>query len=325
MKQNYISKLGLLLLCLLAVSFLDEITTKGLESLYYSNSESFEEKNSFSKDLQTPKKSNKVELSKKLIKTTKFVKANNNVYLRTINFYIRILKKLDDRRMPKTISNHILSKCKDLNIFEEMRESVMNCRVIQRKLDKKNKTVIRDFRVGCMSTILNLIRDKCSIVKSSKADKKFKTALDILKSIPKTKVSKLRVLAKRFLKRFAYVLKVFGKDVSKRVAEIKKIELKQEKAKKQKKNNKELEKKQIDKTKKNNANQPQNKINNNGESKKLDKNKKTLKESQIKTDLKIPKNTKSDDIFVKNIELTKNKNLVLANMVVKIIEKIINF
>lgn len=240
-------------------------------------------------------------------KKTKYVKAVNNVYLNTINFYLRILRTFNDYRSQQIIASEISMKCPKLNIFDTIREDLINCKTLQRKLNERNRNIIKYFRTGCMKTILTNIRDKCSVIKNSEADSFFSGAIEVLNNMTKEQQRRLRYQGNKFVKRMSFSLKVFKKLVDERAAILKKVELKRLKAEAKKKG----------KGKKKFFLEMNSKL----LLKKGNKKKKTAPKNSLGI-IKLAFNNSYDKKFIKDTNLTPEKSINIANVIIRAIDKI---
>merc|ERR1712032_670775 len=240
----------------------------------------------------------------------------------TINFYIRVLKTLNDVRTPRSIADEIVKKCPKFNVFDTIREDLINCKTLQRKIDNKNRKIIKDFRIGCMKKILTNIRNKCPIFKKSRADKVYSAGLKVLSNLTKPQQRRLRYMGNRFIKIFSLKLRVYKKLVDKRLEILRKIELKRKMAaaKKAKKKGKGKKKKFFLELSAKVKNENTNSNINASEKKKVKKGKKKGPKNAMK--LKIPANNAYDEKFNRETFLDPAKSTFLAKFVVKSLMKI---
>jgi len=269
-----------------------------------------ENENEISSLLNKPKKSDS---------NTRVRKASNNVYLHTVRFYIYLLKGINDARTPRDIASAVVSNCPKLNIFDTIREDLINCRTLQRKLDNKNRNIVKDFRVGCMKNILTNIRGKCSVLKQSNANKIYSSALNVLNNLTRKKQVNLRYTGYRFIKRFSIYLKVNEAFVDRRLKIMKVFEEKRKKLEAKKRKAKKGKKKFFLEISSNMLNQYSN---SNSNSNNFDRKKKGKNPVRNNLGIVLPSNNPYDKLFLKETNLSANKVNTLARYLVKVIQKI---
>jgi len=344
------STLITMLLCLIFINVIQEIKTETLESLYYSNEELFKPKTKNISELNKDSKTllnrnnsfqspnNKKSIKKILTKPKQVISLKklpigldylpvkgNNVYLRSINFFIRFMKSINDNRDFTTLSKKVSRNCNKINIFKVLRESILNCKVITRNLNE-NKPVIKIFNLGCMANILSNIQSACPRFEKNSSAKNLQKTINILTEVPRGMKKKLEMIARIFVKRLSFILRVFPRHIVERMEELKRLQ-KMEKSKKlsKSKNNKiakldkkkQEEKKHLEKLLKSNNSKKANK----GNKKKVNK-KKTLKKKLVDKNF-IKKNTKEDENFVKITELSGSKSMMIASFIGQYVLKIL--
>lgn len=338
------STLIVMLVCLVFVNIIENIQSETLESLYYSNLETFKPKRSVKRKLTkvsnkkiknpTNKRVNNSTLtnSKKGISLKKLPIGldylpvpGNNVYLRSINFFIRFMKSINDNRDFTTLSKKITKKCNKINIFKVLRESILNCKVITKKLND-NKPVIKVFNLGCMANILTNIQNACPVFDKNSSGKNLKKTINILTEVPKDWKKKLEMIARIFVKRISFILRVFPRHIVQRIEEIKRLKLLEEKRKKQKLN----KSNKLTKTKTKSKKKKEKTLNIDDLLKGIEKKKnskgkknKNVQKKKIQEKDFIKKNTKADDKFVKETELNSAKSMMIASFIGQYVMKIL--
>lgn len=321
-------KHGLLImfLSLIYINIIEEINSSNLKSLYYSNSDltNFKGK-SFTKICKKEKNCKGINLDKLPVGFKYFPAPNNNVYLRTINFYIRFLKMIGDRRDFGSLSINVSRNCNNFNIFKDIRESVLNCRAISRSI-KKDRSNVKTFYIRCMANLLRIVKNKCpdafdkntslrnlnwAIIKLTKVDKRF--------------IRRFQVNANIFIKKLSFFMKVFSPLIKKRFAYFNKLRdiAKKKAAAKRAKLNKMKKSKGKNKGKK-----EKKKLNKRGLKcpNKCKKRKVCIKicKKSIEGKITVRRNTKADNKFAKDIGLNSFKGQAIASLFGRWVKQIIH-
>jgi hypothetical protein len=264
----------------------------------------------------------------------------NNVFIITINFYIRLLIMIGDQRDFATISKNVAKTCNKINIFQPIRESVLNCRAVARSI--KNKSAIRSFYMGCMANLLSLVKEKCPTVFDKKTSGSYLSAaiIKLTQVNPKIKY-RLQVAANIFMKNLSFFSRVFSNQINKRMIYLNKLKVLAEKKKAMEKAKR--AKFLADKIKKIKENKGKNSGKKSKDKKEKENPKKKIeckhkcrqgmvcskvcKRIQTRTDAKfsIPKNAKDDEKLVKEMGLDTSKGQHIAALFGKWIENILNF
>merc|ERR1711957_34308 len=150
-----------------------------------------------------------------------YLKASGtNVHVITINFYVRLLKMIGDKRDFGTLSKKVSHQCNNINIFAPLRESLLNCRAIGKRI-KKDKSVLKTFYMGCMANLFRIVRSKCPKVfdKSSSA-RNIGAAIIKLTHVENKFKHRLQVDANIFVKKISFFLRVFSGLINKRYTEM---------------------------------------------------------------------------------------------------------
>jgi hypothetical protein len=291
--------------------------------------------------------------SNKKVKTIHtLIKTRNNVYQHTLKFYIGLIQNLStDARTSKMIAFEIVQKCPKLNVFDAIRENLINCKSVERNLNPKNRKIIKDFRIGCTKQVLNTIYNQCSILKESNANKVFSLALNKLNNINRDTQERLRYIGNKFVRRTSYHLRVFKELIDQRFELLRQAELKRKKveAEKRKKQEAERKKKALKNRKGKRKGMGKGKGKGKGKKKsfleisnnlkkenfslnsnlnKMERKKKSKGASKAKN-LKLgnlgvilPKNNPYDILFLKETELNNEKVNLLVNFIVRYIFRI---
>jgi hypothetical protein len=230
-------------------------------------------------------------------------KAVNNVYLHTVNFYVGLLNRLNDPRTPRDLAREIVRNCPKLNIFDTIRENLINCLTLQRKLDNRNRNVIKDFQAGCMKKILTDIRTSCTVLQKSNADKAYTSALKLLNNFNQKSQKKLRHIGSKFIRRVSFYLGVTEALVDERLKIMNKFEVKRIKIEEKKKKARKGKKKFFLEISSNLMNERK-------------KGKKTVRNN---LGIQLPSNNPYDVNFLKETNLNSERVLLLRQFVVKII------
>lgn len=143
--------------------------------------------------------------------------SKKNVHIISINFYVRLLKLIGDQREYAVLSKLVSHKCGNMNIFAPLRQSVLNCRAIGRRI-KKDKNVQHTFYMGCMANILRVVKNKCpnAFVKSNSL-RNLGAAISKLTHVDKRFKHRLSIDANIFVKKLSFFLRVFSGLIQKRL------------------------------------------------------------------------------------------------------------
>jgi hypothetical protein len=276
------------------------------------------------------KKASKPKQNQNQIKHT-LVQENNNVYAHTVVFYTKLIRSTrNESRTPKIIAEELVQKCPKLNILDEIRENLINCRTIERKLDPRNHKIIQDFHVNCMKKVLMTIQSSCSVFRESNINKLFTSALLKLNNKTSYSVKRLRYIGHRFFRRALYYLRVTNELIKKRLElfrqeEIKRKKIEEEKRKKALKNKKGKGKKKFfleisSSLLKENSILDMQKNSNLNRMERKKKNKKGLKMKDL--EVIIPKNNPYDVMFLNQSGINKIKSKNFAKYIITTIIKI---
>lgn len=264
----------------------------------------------------------------------------NNVYIITINFYIRLLVMIGDKRDFTTLSKIVSQNCNKFNIFDHIRESVLNCRAVASSI--KNKSAIKSFYMGCTANLFRLVKEKCPKVFDKKTSgSNINAAIMRLTQVDPKYKHRFQIDANIFIKKLSFFSRVFSNIINKRLIYLNKLKAIAEKkktleiAKKAKllaekikriKENKGKNKGKKSKGKKEKKNPKKKKLQCKQKCKKGMECKKVCKKIKINTSAKlsIPKNNKSDKKFVKEMKLATFKGQTIAALFAKWIEAIIH-
>jgi len=130
---------------------------------------------------------------------------------------------IGDPRDFGTLSKKVSRSCNNFNIFKHIRESLLNCRVIAKRI-KKDRSVVKTFYMGCMANLFRLVKSKCpkvfdkktsarninaAIIKLTKVDPRFKT--------------RFQVDANIFVKKLSFFMKIFSGIIQKRLIYMNKL------------------------------------------------------------------------------------------------------
>lgn len=148
---------------------------------------------------------------------------NNNVHVITINFYVRLLKMIGDTRDFATLSKTVSRSCNHINIFKPMRESLLNCRAIQKRI-KKNRDVTKTFYIGCMANLFRVIKDKCSHIWDKKSSgRNMSEAIHRLTRVEPKYKHRFQVDANIFIKKLSFFMRLKSDEIHKRYLYLNKI------------------------------------------------------------------------------------------------------
>lgn len=142
--------------------------------------------------------------------------SGSNVHVITINFYVRLLKMIGDTRAFGTLHKLVSHKCNNINIFAPLRESLLNCRAIAKRI-RKDKSVMKTFYMGCMANLFRIVRAKCPKVfdKASSA-RNIGSAIMKLSHVEKKFKHRFQVDANIFIKKISFFLRLFSHIINKR-------------------------------------------------------------------------------------------------------------
>jgi hypothetical protein len=215
----------IMLLSLICINIIEEINSTSLQSLYYTNSVLSKKKktqsnsrpsNSGSSKKKAKKNSNVITIQSLPVGFSYLPVKDDNVYIRTMNFYIRLLKMIGDARDFGSVSKAIVKHCNNVNIFEDIRESVLNCRVISSSI--KDRLTIKTLYMGCMANLFSLVRDRCpKVFEKSSSLVNINSAIVKLTNVDKRLKGRLQIDANIFVKKLSFFTKVFSGAIQKRI------------------------------------------------------------------------------------------------------------
>jgi hypothetical protein len=146
-----------------------------------------------------------------------------NVHIITINFYVRLLKMIGDKRGYAPLKKLVSHKCNNINIFAPLRESLLNCRAIAKRI-KKDKSVMKSFYMGCMANLFRLVRTKCpKVFDKSTSAKTIGAAIMKLSHVEKKFKHRFQVDANIFVKKISFFLRIFSHIINKRFTVMQKL------------------------------------------------------------------------------------------------------
>jgi hypothetical protein len=223
---------------------------------------------------------------------------HNNIYSKTIDFFTGMFGKLDSKVSKAELRKKMLI-CK-LNIFNNLRRSLINCKVLNSQL--KEKPLKKGLCLGCVSMLLNDMDGGCKASRSVPAYKILqKAAKKVSQPSPKC-IEKLKTLSYAFIKKLVILMRIRKAEIQEKKKQVSNEIKKDDKAPTEKKKD---EKKEINKADK------------------KDEKKEIKKEEKTKDkDSNLPRNTIEDDKNVELAGLNKSKVYTISNHFAKIIKAI---
>ena len=214
----------IMLFSLIYFNVIEEINSTNLQSLYYTNSELSNLNVKTKKPLTKSKSSKKNANKNKNVITIKSLPIgfsylpvkDDNVYVRTMNFYIRLLKMIGDARDFGSVSKAVVKHCNNVNIFEDIRESLLNCRVISSSI--KDRVTTKTLYMGCMANLFSLVKSKCpKVFEKSSSLININAAIIKLTNVDKRLKGRLQIDANIFIKKLSFFMRVFSGVIQKRI------------------------------------------------------------------------------------------------------------
>jgi hypothetical protein len=161
----------------------------------------------------------------------KEINEDQNVYLHSIRFSAKILKKLGDKRPLSDIKKEMTSICPTQNLIRTIRTDVINHKLLIQETTEKSD-FISNLPIQTWGTMIQHIIDACpNVIKNSEAMTFFSAALKNLNNNHK-RIKKLRKKTNKAIQRLVVLLNVTKKDVQGKLSVVKR-EIRKQKARNQ--------------------------------------------------------------------------------------------